>query len=175
MVLRESLLDLLETMPISQISITELCKGADVNRNTFYNHYNTPGEILTDLETEVHDNLMKAVNNIEDIEAIILVACKTLESEKKLSKIIFSETDASKILSKIVLSFKDVKFTDMSIYDSKGDKLLTDIVYLYGEKGAIAVIKEWVLGGFEEPAELIAKHLSFLQSKLDDAVKSYSE
>ena len=38
-VLSESLIELLKTKHISEITITELCENADINRTTFYRHY----------------------------------------------------------------------------------------------------------------------------------------
>jgi len=40
MVLKESFINLLEKKDISQITIKEICEDADINRATFYAHYN---------------------------------------------------------------------------------------------------------------------------------------
>ena len=37
--IRESFLALLSEKPIEKISVTEICKRADINRGTFYSHY----------------------------------------------------------------------------------------------------------------------------------------
>jgi AcrR family transcriptional regulator len=39
MVLRESLMELMKTKAISDISIKEICAAADISRSTFYAHY----------------------------------------------------------------------------------------------------------------------------------------
>ena len=39
MVLRNALIKLLETKPISRITIKEICEEADINRTTYYAHY----------------------------------------------------------------------------------------------------------------------------------------
>ena len=46
MVIRESFLDLLQTKDISQISIKEICEKADINRATFYSHYQDPYDLM---------------------------------------------------------------------------------------------------------------------------------
>ena len=38
-VLKQSLLELMKDRPIGKITVTEICRLADVNRNTFYAHY----------------------------------------------------------------------------------------------------------------------------------------
>lgn len=44
--LLEALLQLLEKKHINDISVTELCKCAGINRATFYKHYATPNDIF---------------------------------------------------------------------------------------------------------------------------------
>jgi len=46
MVLRESLTKLMQEKPISRITIKELCEDADINRATFYSHYNDQFDLL---------------------------------------------------------------------------------------------------------------------------------
>ena len=38
-VIKESLIELLKTREIHQVTVTDICKKADINRGTFYTHY----------------------------------------------------------------------------------------------------------------------------------------
>ena len=40
--LKEALLDLLKDKPIDAVTVSELCQMAQINRTTFYRHYETP-------------------------------------------------------------------------------------------------------------------------------------
>lgn len=51
--LREALLRLLEERDIAEISITELCREADINRATFYRHYENPAELLAEIAADI--------------------------------------------------------------------------------------------------------------------------
>lgn len=55
--LQEGLLRLLEAKQLDKISVTELCKEAGINRATFYNHYNSPQELLKDIEDKIAADL----------------------------------------------------------------------------------------------------------------------
>ncbi len=57
----DALLQLLEAKSIEKITITELCETAHVNRSTFYHHYNSQYEVLTEIEDE----------KVEDIKAML--------------------------------------------------------------------------------------------------------
>lgn len=47
--MKEGLIRCLKNTSIDKISISELCREAGVNRATFYNHYQTPHEVLIDI------------------------------------------------------------------------------------------------------------------------------
>lgn len=51
-VLKDALIELLYTKDISEVTVTELCKRADVNRSTFYSHYETLTHVLDDIEKD---------------------------------------------------------------------------------------------------------------------------
>lgn len=63
--LQEGLVRLLKKKELEEISVTELCREAGINRATFYNHYSAPQELLTDLEQSMRDEL----------EALITIPC----------------------------------------------------------------------------------------------------
>ncbi|TCN60134.1 TetR/AcrR family transcriptional regulator [Flavobacterium circumlabens] len=173
MVLRESMLDLLKNKSLNQISITELCKAADVNRNTFYKHYNTTYEIIREMEDEIFNALMDSIKNMDNVNDIILASCRTLERDKKMSVIIFSETDSSSLLSKALSSFRKTDLTLQNNGDAAIQQSLLEKVYLFGEQGTIALMKDWVLGGFKEPAESIAAIISYLIQSINGSVANF--
>lgn len=58
--LKEALLRLLEKKSLERISITELCREAGINRATFYRHYELPRDLLTEMQTEFLEEMMKS-------------------------------------------------------------------------------------------------------------------
>lgn len=42
----KSLIELIKTKPVDQISVSELCRQADINRATFYRYYTMPKDIF---------------------------------------------------------------------------------------------------------------------------------
>lgn len=51
--LHNALLALLADHPLSKISVSDLCKTADINRSTFYAHYNEPSDVMNEIEEEI--------------------------------------------------------------------------------------------------------------------------
>lgn len=164
MVLRESLLDLLKTKSLSEVSVSELCKTADVNRNTFYNHYRFPKEIITELEEEVFNELANAVKDKYNFDEVILIACKQLERDKKVSELIFIKVEESNVLGKIIESFRNKPFQDQPKATQNPYKNFVDE---FNEKGIVGVLRYWILNGFNEPAETVATFISKYMKKLN--------
>lgn len=53
---KNALMDLLkEKGSVAKISVRELCDRAELNRSTFYAHYNEPKDLLYEIETELLD------------------------------------------------------------------------------------------------------------------------
>lgn len=69
--IRESFLELLQEKPIDKISVTEICKRADINRGTFYSHYTDPYDLRQQLEQELKDAFarQKASKGVPRLEA----------------------------------------------------------------------------------------------------------
>ena len=52
----KALLSLLEKKPFEYITISEICEKAEVNRSTFYLHYENTSDLLKETTTYVLDN-----------------------------------------------------------------------------------------------------------------------
>ena len=46
----DALLELLDEKPLEKITVTDITKRADVNRGTFYLHYNSVAEVISELQ-----------------------------------------------------------------------------------------------------------------------------
>lgn len=56
MLFKNALMDLLkEKGSINKVSVRELCDRAELNRSTFYAHYQEPNDLLIEIETELLD------------------------------------------------------------------------------------------------------------------------
>lgn len=53
MLLKQSLIELMREKSIHEISIKDICGGADINRSTFYRHYNTQYELYDDILEDI--------------------------------------------------------------------------------------------------------------------------
>lgn len=69
--LRESLVELLESKKISEITVKELCDQADINRTTFYSHYDDMDAFIEEVENEIVAAMPTTLGNDVDIKLFL--------------------------------------------------------------------------------------------------------
>ena len=64
--IKDAYIELLAQDPDKRLSITDICKSADINRSTFYMHY----EDVNCLIKEIEDELISQIPNVTGIDSI---------------------------------------------------------------------------------------------------------
>ncbi len=146
-VFREVLLELLQTKPLSKITITEICEKADLNRSTFYAHYVEVGDLLHDIENEMISNIPKVYDN-SSIKAV-----KTTELEGFFDyvrknafefRVLLIDSDSNAF-------FESLKNAILEYYISVNRNYLSmdkEFQLIYSVNGAIGMMLEWIKRGF---------------------------
>lgn len=159
MVLRESLLTLMQTKPISRITLTELCRTADINRNTFYSHYSTVKDLLSSIEqelyTEVKDSIERSLK-IESIRAMTVEICHSIKRNLSLCRVLFSEHGDTRFLKQIMYLGRDRSLLEWRRASAKGNAEELELLYTFFANGSVAVIQQWIQRGAGEDPEEIA-------------------
>ena len=148
--------ELVKTKKLSNITITELCTKANINRNTFYYHYNN----IYDLLAEYKQILMNELTSVLDVNKqrhshTGLEICKIIYRHQNFMSIIISPNCDLDYFDEIfgLASEKSRIFMD------KKHEIKTTADHLactYCNAGCIAVIRDWIAGGLKESPEEIA-------------------
>ena len=56
-----ALTKLLASKPLGEITVTELCKAADINRKTFYNYYSDVSMVVDEIEDEIAQEFASSI------------------------------------------------------------------------------------------------------------------
>ena len=86
--LRQSLIELMKTKPFEKITIREICDYADVNRNTFYYHYDCTQALLDEILSTLLDEIKDAVDGITNISEGIWKLCAVYQKNGELMRIL---------------------------------------------------------------------------------------
>ncbi len=152
MFLKEALIELMHEKPADQISITELCNKADINRNTFYSHFNTVHDVLIMMENDLEEELLNGMNLQLHSKEVI---CELFENINKYGSTYrlllsangdfgFMENLFNKI-EKIVIS-EFIK--DHIILDDEKMEMLFGFLFF----GSMSIVKKWIdTGSVQSP------------------------
>ena len=164
MFLKESLLELMKEKPVDKITPTELCRKANINRNTFYSHYYTPRDVLSEIETEFSTQIIDSLQNqftSEDIAISDMLneICRIIYEKQDFCKILLSENGDAAFFETIINMGKGVilqgwRNQGVSLSDEKMEMFFSYIV-----NGSVALIRKWAASDMKnsprEVAELI--------------------
>ncbi|WP_172136257.1 TetR/AcrR family transcriptional regulator [Adlercreutzia sp. ZJ473] len=79
--LKNALVRLLRERPLQDVTTSELCREADINRNTFYAHYRTPADVFDDIQEEYFDTIRAYVRKVE-VSSLYEATCAILRATK---------------------------------------------------------------------------------------------
>jgi AcrR family transcriptional regulator len=109
--LRGALRGILRSRPLDEVSVTEICRVADVRRTTFYTHYAGVADLLTELLTTEIDELLvlsylkeRSVGELaERFQVTLVAALEIVKNDRHLFRAGF-DSDASAVLRRAMLS-----------------------------------------------------------------------
>jgi AcrR family transcriptional regulator len=162
MFLRESLLALMREKPVSKITPTELCRHADVNRNTFYTHYSSPEELLASIEEELFETIRGPIEQLatgRGVSQLIAEICQAIAKNFDLCQILLSENGDPRFLERLVSLAHDQTLQNWQESGIRADAALQEALYTYSVNGSVAVIREWVREGMPQPPLVVADQL----------------
>lgn len=115
--IRDSFLDLLEEKPIEKISVTEICKNADINRGTFYAHYADPYELKNSIEKELVEAFKEAERKNPDGCITANDAMRILKENKSACRIFFCKNGDMNSFMKITAKYSSSYFYGVMGFD----------------------------------------------------------
>jgi len=177
MVLKESFIKLLEKKDISQISIKEICEDADINRATFYAHYNDQYDLLKKIESELLDNVnvyLAELDQKNNNMSTILTAEKIFEYIKenaKLCKLLLSERGDFSFQKKVMVLVYDKIITQLTD-NNKISKEDAEYVYSFTITGCVGIVQKWLDDDMKKSAHFMAEMVIKLTLGLISFLKS---
>lgn len=172
-----SFISLLESKEFADITIMDICKKADVNRSTFYAHYDNTYDLLKETQQSLISNFftectfdnpidITEMNKLdkEDLNFVspkyLLPYLKYIQKHKRLFKIyaenshVFETNDIDNYM---------IENLFVPIYRKYGvtDKKLVFYMQKYFLKGIDAIINEWVHNDCEDDILFICEIITY--------------
>lgn len=162
-VIKDTVIELLEHKDIKKITVSEICKIADINRATFYRYYLDVYDLIDKIKDDLIEELRGAINDSSDYTVSIFAKdlLRVLLDNKKLVKILF-KTDNNVYFLYDFLEVAYEKCQDRWQKDLKNiSEEDIDYATLFIFNGALGVVNYWVNNDFDkdidELSEIIEK------------------
>ena len=157
--IHQALLHLLKNKPLTQIKVTELCKEANINRGTFYFHYEEVGDVFKELFKEImfdlkesYDEPYKQTNpfTIETLDPNTIRIFHHIKKYEDFYNIVLSEHVST---TYYYMLFDAVRSIFISDDHTKVHGHVNDYFYSYMTNAILGLIIEWYRRNFQESVE----------------------
>ena len=100
--LMSALVSLLQKKKLEDLSISEVCQEANVNRNTFYSHYTNIRELFEEMKGQYLESLLSSskvfLESNDSVNRTLLNVLEKMKAKDKLTKVILSEASSTTFL-----------------------------------------------------------------------------
>lgn len=180
--IRQAFLTLMQETEYQKITITGIAREADIDRKTFYLHYQSVEDLANEIVQDEADRIVRTCldslegsDGSENVVDLFKRLSLGLAPDLKSMKLIASHTPYELVLKKLESSLT----ASLIEQDTLGLKKLgpyLDFCVAYFSAGLVAVIRRWILDESEIPLEDIAQVThSLVHSGLDGIVRTVAE
>ena len=156
--LKSALFEEIITKNFNQITVTQLCKSANVNRSTFYSNYVDLQALLSDIHNDFFEEMMKhALKESKDIptnyeltQTTLIGMTEYIENNKKIVQILFRHGNQQLLEKDMIYYFLDRHCTKCS------DKVEA-YPFLYHTLAFFALLNTWIKDDFPCSADQLAQ------------------
>lgn len=142
-----------------KLNVSSLCEMIDINRSTFYLHYNCIDDVIEEIEKEtVHDIKQICIEHRDNITVALTEICLYAKQHSNEAKTIFN-VSFSHFLNLVLREFYQLA-NDAWFVTSVEESISKEYVTTFLIYGSLGVIKKWVFDDFNTPIETIAKGFS---------------
>lgn len=150
---------LMEEKELNKITVSELVKRADINRGTFYNHYDNIFAIAQDLEDEILTVLVdssKGFNSIDDIFTFFDNVIIYLKENESMYKMILASCEPLIFLEKLNSMLQE----NLLLYLKKtNNKNATKLNVSFFTDGVLEQALRYFKGGYSYTLDELNKYM----------------
>ncbi len=163
MVIRNSLIKFMKEKPITKITVKELCDDADINRATFYAHYQDQYDLLRQVEEEIIDNIHQQLAGydfqnsdlvqLEMIESILVY----IENNAELFAILLNNSNGDMNFQQEVIKIIGKQHFIPIIGNDTFRIEDAEYIFHFLASGSVGIIQMWLAGNMKKSAKEIAQ------------------
>lgn len=169
--IRGSFVELIDEIGLKSITVSNLAEKADINRGTFYLHYENIDDLVDKLQADIVDSLRNItrpldphsiIHNRDELTPVLIRVTKVVAKHSDVIKALvgahgapFFRVTWEQIISNLVLE----KFYEVE-KNNRTNGLSENYLAILISSIYIGVILEWMETGMKETPEVIASFIS---------------
>lgn len=168
MLFRTALVELMQEKSFSKITVKEICDRADLNRTTFYKHYNDQEDILDEIESDLIERsiaYMKNVSREEGTVAMIEAYLHYVKENAVLFRVMFSGLGND---NRIFSYTSNVLQHLQSNLPDYGTPVQEHYILSFIMNGSFRIILTWIDSDFDIPERELARLIYTLCDSISD-------
>lgn len=146
--IRSALFDLLETKELNNITVTDICRLADINRGTFYKYYNDVPDLFSKIELSIAQEACETIrkNGLEhfSIEKLISNSLNIIAENRDFTHMLAKNPTETKILQEIISSFRPQLIETMLANIPNLTEKMAGLYFDYILGGTVNLLLQWI-------------------------------
>lgn len=165
--LREAVLELLRDTPIDKVTVKDICEKAELNRGTFYLHYNCPAALLREIEDEFLEEAARRLQSVlivaQNKEASVVEALFTfLKTNSDVVCVLLGPHGDPNFISEILKGMRGGVLDQWQLEFPHYRREDLDFVFDYVLIGSTRLILNWLQDSRGVPASQFSKRVERL-------------
>jgi len=163
MVIRDSLMELMKTRPITSVSIKAICELADISRSTFYAHYKDQYDLLRQTEEETLAYLEDMLDRYKDkhtkkeITQMLEEMLAYIANNRNSIQVLLSENGDIAFQKKLFQHFINHNLVTRYLSDKQQDDETGNCHSVYIVHGSIGLVQHWLKNNMDVQIPKLAK------------------
>jgi len=164
--IHSALTQLLNTQDIHKISIRELCDIAGINRTTFYNHYGSQYDVLTEISNWYLRDIADAIESAElgDQASVlhrVTLVLEYIEKNLEISRLLI-QNNIDETFARRLFSLPKIEGLLTEVMKNHPDHRYDRDIILFAIYGGYKLVQDWISSGERRSARETAQLVLYL-------------
>lgn len=162
--IKKEFMNLLDKKTLNKISVTELAKKCDIERKTFYYHYENLEQLIKEIfESELEVVIEEFNENLSWEDSFILAATFILENKRAIRHIYFSDYKAN--VEKYVYSMAGeviIKYVKHISKDTRAKEIDINLISYFYQCALSSALIQWIATNMKTDPVVITNRIGKL-------------
>ena len=164
--IRNALFALLEEKELSAVTVTDVCRLADVNRGTFYRYFKDVPDLFSHIEDEFIASFQEVLLSVNDMTSYYRSNLLTIKENSSLIRFLLNSNSTSHIIEKLMLHHKNFLLDILNSRCPHVPRQEVEYIFEYILGGFIYYIGKWFSENMVLPLDTMERNLSLMTESI---------